>query len=267
MNYHDALALCKAFDSGSHFAIIRSEAQQKFLSQLLFNQNKLVDNVWIDAKWDKNQFKWSDSSQMTYSAWNKGEPKNLTNHDCVEMISDSTPPGLWGDKPCTVKNVALCEKIQIWSNRQLVERILNTERLINDLAHPVPVGYIHMQLYNQAEPKDIWPNFEWKDISSDYAGLFFRVHGGGSANFGLIQDENIPQITKLLHEYVPEAVSDSSKHFQITLDKNISDLYYKAKVPGDNFYQQFHFEGMRVVKSFGEIRPRNQAIKIWKRIK
>jgi len=32
----------------------------------------------------------------------------------------------------------------------------------------------------------------WKDVTSDYAGLFFRAEGGGSEAFGTLQNENFP---------------------------------------------------------------------------
>ena len=50
--------------------------------------------------------------------------------------------------------------------------------------NPVPIGFIYVQLPNQPEPKTLWPTVEWKSVSSDYSGHFFRVEGGNAAPFG-----------------------------------------------------------------------------------
>ncbi len=54
----------------------------------------------------------------------------------------------------------------------------------------VPIGFIYSQIPDEPEPKIIWPNFEWKDITSEYAGLFFCAEGGDSAKFGELQSES-----------------------------------------------------------------------------
>jgi hypothetical protein len=47
----------------------------------------------------------------------------------------------------------------------------------------LPVGFIYFQLRGQPSPRDIFSG-TWEDISSQYAGLFFRVEGGNAAPFG-----------------------------------------------------------------------------------
>lgn len=38
----------------------------------------------------------------------------------------------------------------------------------------------------------------WKEISSDYEGVFFRVAGGDAAPFGQVQEENAPRLETII---------------------------------------------------------------------
>jgi hypothetical protein len=54
----------------------------------------------------------------------------------------------------------------------------------------LPIGFIYFQLRGQPEPKELFDGV-WENISSDYAGLFFRVEGGNAAPFGENQSQSI----------------------------------------------------------------------------
>jgi hypothetical protein len=47
---------------------------------------------------------------------------------------------------------------------------------------------------------------EWKDVTSDYAGLLFRAEGGGSEAFGQVQVENSPRLVEVDTEKAHEVV-------------------------------------------------------------
>ena len=130
-----------------------------------------------------------------------------------------------------------------------------------------PVGCTYVQYPDQAEPNEVFTGMTWTVVTSTYAGLFFRAEVGGSDKFGQIQQENIPQITKLFHGYIAGSYMDPNimeKH-EITLDQEQTKLMYI----GWAMYGSkdiMGFEGFGVKKTFGEVRPKNSAIKIWKRI-
>ena len=48
----------------------------------------------------------------------------------------------------------------------------------------LPTGYIYIQFPNQLAPQDLWPGTEWTNVSSQFAGLFFRAEGGNASAFG-----------------------------------------------------------------------------------
>ena len=57
----------------------------------------------------------------------------------------------------------------------------------------LPVGFIYIQLRNQSTPDVLFKTSgKWQDISSTYAGEFFRAVGGNSASFGSKQNEGLP---------------------------------------------------------------------------
>jgi hypothetical protein len=76
----------------------------------VFKTNKVIENVWIGLKNTNNQFKWTDGSENGFTNWAKGNPSNKTDHNCVQMIVDSSPIGQWTDDLCNKKHVIVCEK-------------------------------------------------------------------------------------------------------------------------------------------------------------
>lgn len=126
----------------------------------------------------------------------------------------------------------------------------------------VPIGFVYVQLSGQPEPSTLWPQTQWENISSTYAGLFFRVVGGGSAAFGETQNENSPRITEIKND------SNGNTSHRISVPANDewtaalwtgSDLWCVS--PAKPCYWSMYFK-----QSSGEVRPRNKAVVIWKRV-
>ncbi len=179
--YEDAEKTCQQ-ENSSRLISISFREEQEFLSNFLFNKSQVVDNVWIGAKYINNKFKREDDSDLTFTNWAEGSPKNMTDY-CVEMHSDVGSVGKWVDEPCKKKNLVVCQKRQTWSLSRLQEILLEVKQ------NPVPIGFIYVQLPKQKSPTEIWSWMIWKDVTSDYAGLFFRAEGGGSEVFEKIQED------------------------------------------------------------------------------
>lgn len=115
----------------------------------------------------------------------------------------------------------------------------------------VPIGFIYTQLPNQPEPHLLWDSAIWSDISSQYAGLFFRVLGGGSQTFNFTQAEQSPRITQV--DLVVNAGRRNSINLPSTnvISTGVQTLIYP------------NLWGLRFVQSAGEVRPRNSAVRIW----
>jgi len=159
-----------------------------------------------------------------------------------------------------LQNQLNIQQIQIESFQKQMEGLKNhLEGLRNNA---VPIGFVYVQLSDQPEPSSLWPEIEWENISSAYAGLFFRVLGGGSAAFGKTQNENSPRISE-----IKNMVGGGSHHINVAADGEWtsplwtgSDLW--CVTPANPCYWSMFFK-----QSPGEVRPRNQAVQIWKRIK
>ena len=93
----------------------------------------------------------------------------------------------------------------------------------------------------------------WQEVSSEYSGLFFRVVGGGSLGFGETQDENSPRLTQAGY-LVGRAQTTSMNIPPGEWSPCLKTGGHKRDADCLSFYV-----------SGGEVRPRNKAIRIWKR--
>ena len=63
----------------------------------------------------------------------------------------------------------------------------------------IPIGFIYIQYRNQSTPDILFgTDGKWQDISSTYAGEFFRAVGGNSGTFGSTQAEGLPNINGMI---------------------------------------------------------------------
>lgn len=115
----------------------------------------------------------------------------------------------------------------------------------------IPIGFVYSQLPFQKGPKCLWPWAGWQEVTSKYRGHFFRAEGGGSAAFGISQRDEIRQHH---HSIVSRNFSRPSRFWR---------KFFSAKVQdknGEIVYSVAKFH------SNTETRPKNFAIKIWRRI-
>ncbi len=283
--FEDAEKVCSPHENSSTLVIIRSKDEQDFLSNLLFKTHKILDNVWIGAKYTSNKFKWTDDSDLSFTNWGQGSPRNKTDY-CVQMQSDEASVGKWIDEPCGKKNLVVCQKMQTWSishlqktlldarkkledslenvNKQLKESQEDRKLLNNSLTdirkNPVPIGFIYVQLPNQPDPKSLWPTVEWTDVTSNYAGLFFRAEGGGAASFGQIQEENSPRLINARYKLSEEGCNEGCGLKSIEVNKN---EWSKGVFTGCE--SEGNYVSLQFLTSNGEVRPRNNAVRIWRR--
>jgi hypothetical protein len=247
---------------------IHSKDEQDFLTNLLFKTHKVVDAVWIGVKYSSNKFKWIDDSDLSFTYWVDASPSNTTDKACVQIIAEGSSMGKWANEPCNKNNKVVCQKMQTWSLSRLQKTLLDAKKKFEDSLedirkNQVPIGFIYVQLPNEKSPTEIWSWMTWNDVSSTYAGVFFRVSGGEAASFGQVQDEYIPRITST--HFNTTWSKESKCKSSIDLTKSGSDCiqtgYFKAQ---DGTYIDAT-SGLTINVSSGEVRPRNMAIRVWKR--
>lgn len=128
----------------------------------------------------------------------------------------------------------------------------------------VPIGYVYIQLPNKNSPDQIWPDYNWKDVSEEYAGLFFRANGGDSAKFGQLQDDNSPRIIGISSKTGQAEHIVTDRNHMVLEKGGFSEYFYT----GDAVYCDCRHDQqlLKFRVSGGEVRPKNMAIKLWQRI-
>jgi hypothetical protein len=134
------------------------------------------------------------------------------------------------------------------------------DSLNNLKQNPVPIGFIYVQLPSQSDPRTLWSTVEWTEVSSDYAGNFFRVVGGNAGTFGSIQEENTLRITHI--QSSPYGPYGSYSNSTVISPGKTSEWTYSGQQCISGICTLLAF-----TTSTGEVRPRNQAMRIWKRTK
>ena len=146
---------------------------------------------------------------------------------------------------------------------------------LSGLRNSVPVGFIYVQLPYQKSPKELWPEFNWTAITGQYAGLFFRAEGNGSKGFEntdekqwtkeglslIVQKDDTPRITKF-KTFSLQGVKKKGDGGWVESDIVKGDWSAKLE-PG---VAKNALNDIRFYQKDTENRPRNVAIRIWKRI-
>ncbi|CAG2172292.1 unnamed protein product [Oppiella nova] len=264
-NYDLAQDLCNKQGSGATLLTIHSQQEQDFLSDLLFTKYKIVDSVWIGASVSDKKMTWVDESTDDYTNWEPSEPSDAAN-DCVQMEPAPPNTGKWVDVACNKQNKVVCQNGQQSTHDDIQRRIDElqanqtnmkqtildlTDELINinilgGMINELRTNQTNMrQLPNQPEPTVLWPKMYWCNVTPSYAGLFFRAEGGASEKFNGTHDK---------------AINETARTYHITPGTTTNDLYAGSWGGGLNL------NFMNFLVSAAEVRPDNQAIRIWKRI-
>lgn len=248
LQYSSAKEYCESMDSTESTASllsIKNEKEQKTFHEYIFVTSKMESNFWLGLQKTNGLFMWPDGSPPDFANWINGSVESENNSQCVEMNKQ----GKWLPVSCTRINAFVCERQQSWSLHKIQKSFLEFKR--QQLNNPVPIGFLYVQLSEQPDPKAMWPAVKWEDITSKYAGLFFRAEGSGSLKFNDgEQGLNMPRIISVEPASLKtrQRTSCSVGRFRYTEER-----------------QQFPWN-VKVNYSAEEVRPRNQAVRIWTRI-
>ena len=124
------------------------------------------------------------------------------------------------------------------------------------------MGFLYTQFPNQSKPEDLWPNTKWSEITSQYSGLFFRAEGGEGASelFGQTQQANQSWISHVYYQgYQYDSFKGPQQYIKTT---SLNQTKWVDIQPGG----YTTIGNFQIYTTGGEIRPKNTAIKVWKRI-
>ncbi|KAL4674628.1 hypothetical protein H8959_018562 [Pygathrix nigripes] len=104
-NWHDSITACQ--EVGAQLVVIKSAEEQNFLQLQSSRSNRFT---WMGLS-DLNQegtWQWVDDSPLSTSFkqyWNRGEPNNIGEEDCVEFNGNG-----WNDDKCSAAKFWICKK-------------------------------------------------------------------------------------------------------------------------------------------------------------
>lgn len=255
------------------------------LQNLIANHTQnIFDNLWLGGVFDNEskEFKWEDGELLTYTNWLESYPRNTTDSAIefrpLETLDTSrNVAGKWADVPRQKRNLVMCQRKLVWTLENAVDEIIRlrkelkqeaekfSEQLDQIKSQVIPVGSIYVEYYDQPSPKTLWPSIKWQDVTNTYAGLFFRAFDN-TESWGLIESDCAPRITQVQHEQ-----STNGELFPwgvVSVPKGDWSEYGRV---GDNNYppqegQERYYEGLRFYTEDCEVRPKNQGIRLWKRV-
>ena len=96
---------------GGHLVSVHSQEEQKFVGDLRpankpvmwMGGSDTVEKLWV----------WSDGTTFEFTFWDRGEPNNELEEDCLTMRGNKWN-GEWNDKSCDNKFMFFC-KTRVWS--------------------------------------------------------------------------------------------------------------------------------------------------------
>lgn len=290
--YPDLLSYSEAKDLCTYYSASLVAVKEPNMQDLLANYtHDTFDNLWLGGRYDNKsaKFKWEDGEPLSYTNWQEGYPTNNNNDACIELRprnakTYSEASGKWADVACLKRNLVLCQKKLHWSLEDAVNEIMRIRKKYqeeNDLlreevtalkeeigllsSRVLPIGSIYVEYFGQPSPESLWPSLSWQDVSSEYAGQFFRTIGGKSESWGFTQSGCAPRITQM--ELLEQPAGEGSFPTLINIPPSgwsehgySGDLFPTS--PGTNRW----YEGLRFHTLDCEVRPENQAIRLWKRI-
>lgn len=132
----------------------------------------------------------------------------------------------------------------------------------------LPIGFIYLQLRNQSTPDVVFgTNGKWQDISSTYAGEFFRVLGGDSAGFGTKQNEGLPNISGEVNSTATRGYIDAGGFANGCFIKGASNVNAVQGIGGVAHNIAFSASNSNsIYGASSHVTPYNSAIRVWKKV-
>ncbi|OXA37571.1 macrophage mannose receptor 1 [Folsomia candida] len=236
---------------------IKSPTEQEFITNWIFNESDIFDSVWLNGdRYNETTFVWRDGDHMSMTNWDVGYPTNDSANGCMQIspkaqrVITATDDGLWRDVPCTKRNVVVCEKKPMLTVPELQDIVFN----LRD--NPVE----RVQLPDRPSPQELWPNLIWRNVTGEFAGLFFRAEGGTSDSFGTVQEQSDNHLVQVELSYHPG--NGFNPPDVITVPASGYSDYVEAGAIAPTWTSR---EALRFRNSGAESRPRNTAVRIWER--
>lgn len=126
---------------------------------------------------------------------------------------------------------------------------------------------VYVQFRGEKSPQELFGG-TWQNISNQHAGMFFRAEGGSAASFGSQQAGGLPNITGYFQWATNPPLGEYNRSGAFFGD---GTRRYISSNNGDRYLYEdmdVNFDASKSNPLYGkatEVRPINEAIRIWKR--
>jgi hypothetical protein len=170
MTFDDAEKSCNQLGNGSTLLTIHSKEEQNLISNFLFKTHNIVDGIWLGLKINNNSFEWTDGSELRFENWVEGYPSNKTDHNCVQMLANSSPIGQWVDEFCDKKHIIVCQKKLTLTMTTLQNQIIDISKQLS-----VTQNTLSTYWYLKFKNGDKWIKF-FTDSDGKHKALFSPIN-------------------------------------------------------------------------------------------
>lgn len=243
--------------------IQKLESKESEMESTIRNQNQIVEDMKTTVSHLKSE---NAALKADIETLKTSNSELISKEAKIEKTVNNMKTSLDSTK---TKTLSINNDIDnLKSNEKRLDREISdlSKKIDNQVSKSVPINTVYIQYPFELEPSKIWKCGEsgiWRDISSTYADLFFRVNGPKSS-FGAVQQENAPRLDKVtftscnVDESTCKAGDDSASFVPVDGWSNrvFVSWYYEVKATMC-FFNFYHNSG-------GEVRPRNMAVKVWK---
>lgn len=131
----------------------------------------------------------------------------------------------------------------------------------------IPVGFIYVQYSGQDAPATIFGG-TWSNVSSSYAGRFFRAEGGSAAAYGSVQAGGLPNLSGSVDAGRCFA-TNTANGYPLYLARGSTANDWSGSGSGNsNTACVIGFDASKANALYGaatEVRPINSTIRVWKK--
>ena len=107
LTWVEARDFCREYDF--ELVTIRNQRENNYLLENA--QTFGLDEIWIGLN-DRERggdFRWASQERTNFQAWNRNQPNNRNDQDCVEVHGRDGWAGRWNDEECDDTQNFVCE--------------------------------------------------------------------------------------------------------------------------------------------------------------
>ncbi len=139
-----------------------------------------MENIWLGLKRDNENFEWIDGSNLRFTNWLNGSPSDKSDHNCAQMLPESSPIGGWVNGPCNKRNIVVCQKYPTISLSLLHKMFLENKRELKETKETLNNTQMHL---NETRKQSI-------EKSTKFENFLNNIFSNEWANYKLFTDND-----------------------------------------------------------------------------